>query len=242
MSPDPQRGFLPSPAEHVSDDAANTGTIQGVITYSGDVPKSPVRDNAGQQRELLSVHRRSRGLRYALVYLEHDEAHRSDSEDSAGGKKAVESEPIHVDQVEQTFRPHLTAIRDGQQVKFTNSDAANHNVRAIGFEAKNQFNVMTSTSGGYIHQFVPEKKKRPILLICDLHPWMRGWIFVLNHPYFAVSNERGKFIIRSVPHGAYRLVIRQPDVGYRQTLAVDVKTQEITKIEIKIASEDLKNL
>lgn len=233
--------LLPPSSTVAEDSQAVTpkiGTIEGVITYSGDVPKSKVRDDAGQQRKLLSVHRRSRGVRYALVYLEANAANRPG--DSEVQRKELARKPIVVDQVEHAFKPHLIAIRDGQKVKFTNSDAANHNVHTIGFEPKNQFNVLVGTTGEYIHQFVAERKSRPISLKCDLHPWMQGWIYVLNHPYFAVSDEHGTFRIGSVPHGKYQVEIRQPDVGYRKTISVDVEPKKSTKVNVEIAPEDLK--
>ena len=222
------------------DGVETAGAIEGVVTYSGEVPKSKIRDNAGEQRNLISVDRRSRGLRYAVVYLQREESNRPDSEDSEGGKKEVKADPIVIDQIEHTFEPHLIAIRDGQRVKFTNSDVANHNVRAIAFEPKNQFNIFTGAGGDYVHQFVLEKKVRPILLSCDIHPWMRGWIYVFSHPYFAVTDEHGQFRIRSVPAGKYQLKIWQPDVGYRETLSVDVKAGETTMVATGIAAEDLK--
>ena len=235
--------LLPAANMVAADDqgaAHGTGTIQGVVTYSGEVPKSTKRDNAGQQRKLLAVHRRSRGLRYALLYLELNETNRSGADDLETQIEENASEPIVVDQVEHAFQPHLVAIRGAQKVKFTNSDAANHNVHATGFESENQFNVIIGVTGEHIHQFVVERKQRPISLRCDLHPWMQGWVFVFNHPYYAVSDEHGKFRIRSVPRGKYRLAIRQPDVAYRKTLAIDVRPQETTTVEVKIRPEDLK--
>jgi plastocyanin len=217
-----------------------TGTIEGVVTYSGDVPKSKVPDNAGQKRNLLSVDRKSRGLRYVLVYFEQNEKNQVDSDKPEPQKKEVVSDPIVIDQVEHTFVPHLIAIRDATKVNFANSDAANHNVRAISFESKNQFNVFTGAGGEYVHQFAAEKKLRPILLSCDIHPWMRAWIYVFSHPFFAVTDEHGKFRIGSVPPGHYRLTIRQPDVGYLKTLTADVKAGEVTMLEIKISHERLK--
>ena len=234
---------LPSPLCMVrvdaQDNADGAGVIEGLVTYLGDVPRAKVRDNAGEQRKLLVVDRRSRGLRYALVYLDHDGPSHPDASDSEVEKSTARPDPVVIDQLEHTFQPHLIAIRDGQKVKFTNSDAANHNVRAIAFESKNEFNVFTGAGGEYIHPFVAGKKLRPTTLSCDIHPWMRGWIYVFQHPYFAVTDELGKFRIRSVPAGEHRLVIWQPDVGYRETLRVDVKAQETTTVKMQITPDDL---
>ena len=234
--------FLPTASAVAGEavDANGTGTIEGVVIYVGEVPKSRTRDDAGQQRRLLAVHRRTKGLRDVLAYLERDKENSARLKDSPANT-VVAPAPVVVEQVEHTFRPHLIAIRTGQQVKFTNGDAANHNVHAIGVELQNNFNVMTGATGEYLHQFVLEKKLRPISLRCDLHPWMQGWVYVFDHPFYAVSDEHGKFRIRSVPMGEYRLTIRQPNVGYRKTLAVAVQPQQTTKVQVRLTPDDLKH-
>ncbi len=215
-----------------------TGTIEGVITFAGDVPKSKVRDNAGQQRDLLIVDRKSKGLEFVLVYLDFQKAKHDDANTSETNKAGGDS--IVVDQVEHTFVPHLIGIQDGQKVTFKNSDAANHNVRAIAFEEKNQFNIFTGAGGEYGHQFVAGKKLRPVVLSCDIHPWMRAWIYVFNHPYFAVTDERGRFRINDVPLGEHQLIVMQPDVGYRKTMSLQLTQSKAKPIEVKVKQADLK--
>jgi len=235
------------PIESQSDDKpfadkAMTGTIEGVLTFSGEVPKSKVPDDAGDYRPLLDVERKSRGLRFVLICLELDESRTDESIDSQRDNDTRESEPVVMDQLEHRFVPHLLAIRAGQKVKFTNSDTANHNVRSNSFESKNQFNVFTGSGGDYSHQFVAERKLRPVKLSCDIHRWMQGWIYVLDHPYHAVTDKSGKFGICSIPPGKYRLSIRQPDVGYRQSREVELVKGKITKLQLNIDRRELKDL
>jgi hypothetical protein len=40
---------------------------------------------------------------------------------------------------------------------------------------------------------------------CDVHPWMKAWIAVMNHPFFAVTGQDGKFEIKNIPAGTYEL-------------------------------------
>src|SRR5262249_23131365 len=40
---------------------------------------------------------------------------------------------------------------------------------------------------------------------CDLHPWERSWLYVSDHPYVAITNEKGEFQIKDVPPGTYDL-------------------------------------
>ena len=215
------------------------GRIEGLVTYDDVVPKSRLKNNSGQPRNLLVVQRRTGGVQFVLAYLDYDGSKQQPPLDGRAKKAPIDSVPI-VDQVEHEFRPHLLAVRHQQSVKFMNSDAANHNVRATAFESKNQFNVYTTMSEPYVHRFVAGKKPRPISLTCDLHPWMQGWIFVFTHPHFAVSDEHGKFALHNVPLGNQRLVLWHPDVGYRKTFPVEVVSGKAVAVTVNLTAADLK--
>jgi hypothetical protein len=136
--------------------------------------------------------------------------------------------------------PRVIAVLAGQPVRFSNSDPANHNVRTSSAESKNEFNVFTGVDGTYTHSFVADPRQKPVSLGCDIHPWMRGWIYVFDHRYFAVTDERGRFRIGSVPAGEYTLAVRQPDIKYAREESVIVSNKEPTKVQIEIRAEDVK--
>ena len=48
---------------------------------------------------------------------------------------------------------------------------------------------------------------------CDLHPWMRCYIAVFKHPYFAVSAKNGSFDLKNLPPGKYTLEAWQEKFG-----------------------------
>jgi hypothetical protein len=48
---------------------------------------------------------------------------------------------------------------------------------------------------------------------CDLHSWMRGWVVVTEHPYYALTNEEGHFAFDNVPPGKYTLQVWQETLG-----------------------------
>jgi len=209
------------------------GVLEGVVTFRGAVPRARIADNAGKRRALLTVDRKTCGLRYVVVYLQPQKHDVQGLEKSKEGDKLPS---VVVDQLEHTFVPHLIAIRGGQAVRFTNSDSANHNVRAAALDEKNQFNVFTGAGGEYQHRFRADPKGRPVLLACDIHPWMRAWIYVFDHPYFATTDEQGRFTIRGVQPGEYTYVVRQPDVGYTETRTVVVTSGKSTRVDVEIDS------
>ena len=40
---------------------------------------------------------------------------------------------------------------------------------------------------------------------CFMHPWMSGYVHVLEHPFFAVTGEDGTFTIKGLPPGEYEV-------------------------------------
>ena len=48
---------------------------------------------------------------------------------------------------------------------------------------------------------------------CDLHPWMRAWVVVTDHSFYALSNDAGEFALPAVPPGKYTLQIWQETLG-----------------------------
>ena len=212
------------------------GSITGTVTYTGEVPKLKIVDNGGVRRDLLEVDRKTNGLRYAVVYLVGEFP--ADGE-SQGGES--DEEPVLIDQIDETFEPHVIAIRDGRDVRFRNSDGGNHNVRSATLEERNEFNVTTAAGGEYTHTLHMSRKHRPVRVGCDIHPWMSAWIYVFDHPYFAVTDERGEFEIENVPPGEYTLIIRQPDAGFSEGREITVAGDEGVTIEVEFSADDVKD-
>ena len=211
-----------------------SGRVTGTVSYHGDLPHQPIADNAGRQHPLLTVDRKSRGLQDAVVYLVGKFPAPSQEDD------AKPPEPVLIDQQDETFTPHVVAIRDGQAIKFRNSDGGNHNVRSATLDARNEFNVFTGAGTSYQHVLHADPKQRPIRIGCDLHRWMSAWIYVFDHPYFAVTDEQGKFEITDVPPGTYTLVVRQQDGGLTFEREVSLDGREPSTVDVRFSQDDLK--
>ena len=48
---------------------------------------------------------------------------------------------------------------------------------------------------------------------CNVHPWMKGYIAVFKHPYFAVTAKDGKFDLKNLPPGTYTIEAWQEKYG-----------------------------
>lgn len=202
------------------------GEVEGRVTYRGPVPRDSVADDGGRYRPLMTVNAADRGIQDVIVFIvpEDDEVELPEAKPLA--------DSLAVDQIDHTFRPHVLAITAGQDVIFTNSDDANHNVRAHAANPRNEFNIVTQPYHEHTHRFEAEPAGAPIRLSCDIHPWMHGWIYVFPRAGYAVTDARGAFRIPNVPPGRYTLRVEQPDAGLRATLSIAVPAAQPLEIEL----------
>jgi plastocyanin len=211
------------------------GSVEGTITFTGEIPKSRIPDDGGARRDLIQVDRSTGAWEFVVVHLKS-----STEKELPKPAPELRNEPVLIDQIDHTFVPRVLGIRAGETVRFANSDGANHNVRTSSRVRQNEFNTYTGIDGEYRHRFVSGEGDRPIRLGCDIHPWMSGWIYVFDQPWFAVTDERGSFRISGIPPGEYSIVIAQPDVRYRVERQIEISAAKPTVLNLKINSADLK--
>ncbi|HSQ55968.1 MAG TPA: hypothetical protein VLM40_09485, partial [Gemmata sp.] len=120
------------------------------------------------------------------------------------------------------FNPRILLTRAGDRVEFANPTPIAFNVffrqpvqanEQIGAET-GEFNVLLPA--GQIHTTKPLVAHRRLASVSDMiHPWVHAYVWAFDHPYFAVTDEKGNFAIPDVPAGKYRLMMWQEKVGYR---------------------------
>jgi plastocyanin len=209
-----------------------TGDVVGRVTFEGTPPPRVLNPEAATRRSPVEVDPESLGLLEAAAWI--DGVPRDDRPEAPDPETL---EPIEVDQLNYEFIPRVVTVEAGRPVAFLNNDIANHGVTALGASADNSFNVTTPTGGRYTHRFVPSR--RPVALGCPIHVAMSAWIFVFDHPWHAVTDDRGRFRISGVPAGRRTLFVHHPAGGLRRRVEVDVPDGETTSVEISFAEEDL---
>ena len=168
----------------------------------------------------LVVDAKTKGLRWVVAMLE----------DAPAQAKVAKAEPVVVDQKEMIFIPRVVAVRHGQAVRFENSDQFNHSVQAVSTVAANQFNQFVGANQPVTHTF--EYQPRPVMIGCSLHGWMRAWVYVVKHPWFAVTEADGTFRIASVPAGKYTLLLTHSDTGMQERRTVAVEAGKTATLQV----------
>jgi uncharacterized membrane protein/plastocyanin len=110
---------------------------------------------------------------------------------------------VELDQRGCLYTPRVAVARVGQKVTFINSDPVFHNVRSVTKENQ-KFNMAMPKKD----QRETKVFTRPEIFLqakCSVHPWMGAYVAVMDHPFYSVSNEQGRFTIPKLPVGTYTI-------------------------------------
>jgi plastocyanin len=113
-----------------------------------------------------------------------------------------------IDQIDKEFVPRVVPVSTGSRVDFPNHDDIRHHV--YSFSQAKQFELPLYQ--GTPAQPVSFDKAGVVKLGCNIHDWMRGYILVLDTPWFAASDARGVARVDDLPAGTFRVTAWHPDL------------------------------
>jgi len=146
-------------------------------------------------------------------------------------RRKAPKEPVVLDQVGCTYIPHVFGMMKKQDLKILNSDDTLHNIHPSP-KVNREFNVGMPNKGMEITQTF-KKAEDAVVIKCDVHPWMTAYAFVLEHPYYGVTDEKGKFHIDTtdLEDGEYGVKLWHESLGTKEgklTLAEGKASYEFT--------------
>ena len=109
------------------------------------------------------------------------------------------------------FQPRVQGVQIGQTFTMKNGDPLTHNVRAFSFRNRPYNVAQKADSEDRTKVFT--KREKAVMIQCDIHPWMKAYYFVMDHPYYAVTNKKGEFSIPGLPAGEYTLATWHEELG-----------------------------
>jgi plastocyanin len=199
------------------------GTVEGTVFYRND------RKHAWRLARFYVKSPKSGELAEAVVALGGPSLKRSTS--------AREPVVAAVDQKEMRFVPETVAIRAGDRVRFTNSDAQTHNISLN--DSRLQFSDTIANGQQAVESFAKASGiRRPFALGCKFHSQMQGWIYVFDHPFFQITRIDGRFRLENVPPGDYRLDVAHSAGELHASRVIQVKPNRTVKIDIILTPAD----
>ncbi len=228
--------------------SADWGNLAGRFVLDGEPPERPVLqinkdvEFCGKHEprsEKLVVHRADRGLANVVVWLDVKlGAQVAIHESYAKSEKAT----VRLTNKGCRFDPHVCVLRTGQTLLIENADLIDHNT-AAGLDRNNPFNELTPAGRSVERKKFDQFEKLPAQVQCSIHPWMTGWLVVKDHPYVAVSDEHGRFVLKNLPTGEHTFVVWHEVAEYLQDVTRGEKP-EIWKrgrvtVKVSVGETDL---
>lgn len=216
----------------------NEGTISGTISFTGNYQPAPLdlaSDAACARKNSRAVSEEvvTQNGKLQNVFLFIKDGQTADGKQINNLAFPVPATEVKVDQNGCVYVPHVVGVQAGQKVAFTNSDATVHNVNAQP-NTNPQFNqTQAAGQAPIVKSFC--QPEQAIKVKCNQHGWMTGWVNVMRHPFFAVSDAAGAFTIKGLPAGQYTLVAWHEKLG-EKTLAVTVSAKGAATADFTFAA------
>ena len=197
------------------------GTVKGAVTWGGkgEAPKAKINVDKDQAHCLSRgeipneefVVGKDGGVKNVFVWLI-DPADPKKKLPIHPSLKEIKDKEATMDQPCCKFEPHALTLREGQVLVGKNSSPIAHNMNWQGGADNPGDNKIIPANGQVRIELVASP--RPVMVACNIHPWMRAWVRVFDHPYHAVTGADGKFELKNAPAGKYNLVIWHEGVGW----------------------------
>ncbi len=104
--------------------------------------------------------------------------------------------------------PSGKEVKNAQKLRIDNHADIGHNVKFPSGDNK----ALASGTDVLLDYLKPEYT--PYTISCSIHPWMNANILVLDHPYSAITNEKGEFEIKDAPVGKVQLIVWHSRVNF----------------------------
>lgn len=212
-------------------DPATAGAITGTVTFEGKPPQYRAIDMSAEAAcvqanpkpvyppvVVLGSHGQ---LANAVVYIKSG---------LASYRYDQPADPAVLDQKACMYIPRILAFRTGQPFEIKNTDPVTHNVHPIPRQNESWNRSLAAGSPPFMTKFPHPELAIPV--VCNIHPWMRAYLFVFDNPYFEVTPQTGTFELQGVPPGTYTVEVWHERFGTLDQ-TVTVAPRESAQISFK---------
>lgn len=217
-------------------DPATAGTISGTVRLEGRPPEfrpidmsaepACVKANPKPVMPPLVVTGEHGALANVVVYIK-----------SGLGryKYAVPQTRMVLDQKGCMYHPRVLALRVGQPLEVRNDDSTVHNIHVRARVNRSWNRSEEPGDPPFTVKFDHPELWIPIS--CNVHPWMRAYLFVFDNPYYAVTTRTGDFALKGLPPGTYTIEAWQEYYGVQdQTVTLGPKETKSVPFVFKAKS------
>lgn len=207
------------------------GTFKGRVTLSGPVPRvrsfhlihapnieycGRISDGRGHRLLFDFTVSKNRGLKDTLVHL---------VKVDKGKPFAPNMQTFHIDRCRAN--KYVIGARNGEDIMVENTDPIQHEIAT--YEVRNIYSDQTTNrpvppKSSQVRSIFARHDADEYIIKCNLHPFLQTHAYLVQNPYYAVSDANGNFSIDNIPPGTYEVVAWHPFIApQRGTITVPQK-------------------
>ncbi|MFP6614850.1 MAG: hypothetical protein VCB26_00470 [Candidatus Hydrogenedentota bacterium] len=203
-------------------------SVSGTVIFEGKAPVPPILDTRGEafckemhEKNPLRADGAEIGPKgeFAWIFVWID--------NPPEGNYPAPTESAYLSQKNCRYEQPVLAFMTLQKLMIHNDDDTTHNVR--GFPRNNKIFNFGQPPGLPPRNRTFKNAEMPLKIKCDVHSWMKSFAFVMDHPFFAVTDMAGAFKIDDLPLGTYTLKTWHEKLGElsREITVKDTALEEI---------------
>lgn len=208
-------------------DRATAATVRGSVNYAGDAtqrarlrmgadPTCNEQHSEPVYAQDLEVNDNGT-LQYAFVWV------KSGLE---GYTFDAPSDQVTLDQKGCIYIPHVLGVRTNQELRVVNSDPTTHNINPTPQNNRDWNESQGPNAPPKIKTFARQEVMIPVK--CNVHPWMKSYIGVVDHPYYAVTGGDGSYELAGLPPGTYTIEVWHEKLGPQEQEVTVAANEEKT--------------
>jgi hypothetical protein len=179
--------------------------IAGRVTLRGTPPPAqplPLDPTCGRLNQAVPLTRFYRvapdgGLADVVVYIK---------EGLGGNIYQPSNLPAIIDEVGCLFNPYVLGLQTGQRLVVRNSDPLGHHLHVTPSANSGNLEINRAQPSGREIELTFQYPELFLRLKCDIHVWMFAYLAILDHPFFAVTDENGFYALPpDLPPGTYTI-------------------------------------
>lgn len=216
--------------------AEETGTLKMTFVYDGPPPVPEKIDVNKDQAfcgkvplfdEKVVVNSENNGLKNVIFYVY----------TGRGGSKlpdfAPSSKTHELANDKCRFEPHVVLLQTGDTLKVTNPDEVGHNAN-MNFIVNPPQNFQIPPGGDKSVQ-LEQAEPAPIPVECNIHPWMKAYVVVLEHPFVGLSDKDGVLEIKDLPVGELEFrLFHEGATGAIKEIKIGGKKEKLNRNRISL--------
>jgi hypothetical protein len=174
--------------------------------------------------------------------------------------KSFSSFPVpRIEAKDCRFLPFTTVVREKQNVVVVNMDPVMHDIQAyetsqlgprvlfnlpLPMNPQHPRDLKDKSDAALYHkhlagepmkQLVGMSKGRQVFVMqCGFHAYMESWGLAVENPYYALTDEHGRFEIGDIPPGTYKLIVWHPYIGGAREQTITIPPKGQAKADVRI--------